>query len=285
MLKLELYGDAYASRITQLYVDAFSQIEADMTSLLDRYMEQGNLTPEEARKYLSEPVSKKQRMQLMQKLNEIEDPELRRKLIARINSGSYAARAKRLRVLQDNIRVECAKVAQRQIGVQTEALRETGAQSYYRTIFDIEQGAGYAADFAKVSLSSIDHVLAERYEGKAFSDRVWDDTQAMADRLAGIIRTNVTTGKSWRRCISDVQQFSASQGHGRVYSAMRLLRTETAAVMNEMSAEASMELGAARYRLRIITKQRKPTLIRSRSQISRRAAMWTRRSSTIRTRS
>lgn len=239
---------AYAGRIADLYVEAFSQIEVDMKALLDRFMEQGNLTPEEARKYLAEPVTKKQRDLLMQKLNEIEDPDIRRKLLARINSGSYAVRAKRLRVLQDNIRIECAKVAQRQISVQTEAMRSTGEQSYYRTIFDIEQGAGYAADFAKVSISSIDSMLAEKYEGKSFSDRVWNDTQVMADHLGQIIQTNVTTGRSWGRCIDEVQRFSASQGQGGLYSALRLLRTETASVMNEMSAQASEELGAARYR-------------------------------------
>jgi SPP1 gp7 family putative phage head morphogenesis protein len=248
MLDLELYSTGYARRIADIYTAAFAQIEEDLQDLLGRYIRLGELSPEEARAYLNEPITGRQREKLMTVLDAADDDKVRRQLLARIQSGSYAARAKRLRAIQDNLRVACARVAEQEIAQQQQALRDVGANAYYRTVFDISQGTGAAVPFAAVRMERVDELAAQRWCGPDFSSRVWANTAQMAERLSETIRVNLITGKSWRRCLKEMESFMSTPGQGGLFAAERLLRTETARMANELSAQASQDLGAERYR-------------------------------------
>ncbi|MEA5060668.1 MAG: minor capsid protein [Candidatus Pelethousia sp.] len=248
MLDLELYSTGYAQRITDIYAAAFQQLEEDLQDLLGRYMEMGELSPEEARAYLNEPITTKQRGKLLAMLGAVEDETVRRRLLARIQSNSYTARAQRLRAIQDNLRIACARVAEQEITQQHKALRDIGANAYYRTVFDIAQGTGTVVPFSDVRMERIDALAAQRWCGPDFSSRVWANTGQMAKHLGEIIRVNLITGKSWQRCLKEMEGFMATPGQGGLFAAERLLRTETARMANELSAEASQDLGAERYR-------------------------------------
>lgn len=248
MLRIELVGNGYADRIYQLYLDAYRELQDDLDALFALYAEQGDLDPIDAAKYLREPVTRAQADTILERIAEIQDPDVRRKMLAKANAGQYAARMKRLQAAQENIRAECAKVAYKQISMTQEALRSSGSESYYRTIFDVQKGTGVSVPFSEIRIEHIDSVLSERWVGANYSDRVWENTSAMADRLGEIVRTNVATGKSWKRCLDDIREFMATPGEGGLYAAERLLRTETARVLNEMSAEASIDIGMERYR-------------------------------------
>jgi SPP1 gp7 family putative phage head morphogenesis protein len=95
---------------------------------------------------------------------------------------------------------------------------------------------------------AVDDLLAQRWSGKNFSERVWGNTEVMADHLAEIMRTNMTTGRSWRRCLDEMQAFAATPGHGALYAAERLLRTEQNFVANQMALRAMREMGVQHYR-------------------------------------
>lgn len=248
MMRLELLGDDYAARLYRLYTDAFDELNKAMSDLFERYAAQGGLSPIEAVQYLREPVTRAQADALMQTISGIEDPDVKRKLLARANSAQYAARLKRLEAMQESVRAECAKVADKEIALHQEAARKIGTESYYRTVFDIQQGAGAAIPFSQISIDRIDAVLSQKWAGDDFSTRVWQNAEAMSQHLSELIRTNVATGRPWERCVEEMQQYMATPGQGSTYAAARLLRTETVHVANEMSAEASSGMGAKRYR-------------------------------------
>lgn len=248
MMRLELLGDDYAARLYRLYTDAFDELNKAMSDLFERYASQGGLSPIEAAQYLREPVTRAQAEALMQTISDIEDPDVKRKLLARANSAQYAARLKRLEAMQESVRAECAKVADKEIALHQEAARKIGSESYYRTVFNIQQGAGAAIPFSQISIDKIDAVLSQKWAGDDFSTRVWQNAEAMSQHLSELIRTNVATGRPWERCVEEMQQYMATPGQGGTYAAARLLRTETAHVANEMSAEASSAMGAKRYR-------------------------------------
>jgi len=248
LLRIELIGDDYAGRIYRLYKNAFNELNGELSSLFDRYAEQGGLTPIEAAQYLREPVTRAQSDALMKLIDSVEDPDAKRKLLARANSSQYAARMKRIQAMQESIRAECAKVAEQEISAHQEAARRIGTESYYRTVFDFQQGAGAAIPFAGITIDEIDAVLARKWTGESYSARVWDNTSAMAQKLGEIVRTNVATGRPWERCVGELQEYMATPGQGGAYAAERLLRTETMHVYNEISAGASSSMGAKRYR-------------------------------------
>ena len=248
MLRIELIGDDYAARIFQLYKDAFDELSTELSALFEHYAAQGDLSPVEAARYLREPLPRARADALMKLITEIDDPDVRRKLLARANSAQYGARMKRLQAMQEGIRAECAKVADKEIAVHQEAARKVGSEAYYRTVFDVQQGTGAAIPFSQITIEEIDAVLSQRWAGENYSERVWQNADELAEKLGEIVRVNVATGRPWERCLGELEEFMASPDQGGVYAAARLLRTETMHVYNEMSAEASSGLGAKRYR-------------------------------------
>lgn len=248
MRRAELLADNYEARIYRLYSEAFDELNGELKALFDRYAQQGALTPIEAAEYLRSPVTRAQADAIMPKLSEVADPETRRKLLAQANSAQVSARMKRIQAMQESIKAECAKIADKEIAIHQEAARKIGAEAYYRTVFDVQQGVNAAIPFTQITIEKIDEVLSRKWAGANYSARVWQNTEVMAQKLGEIVRTNVSTGRPWERCVDEVQQYMTTPDQGGRYAATRLLRTETMHVYNEMSAEASSALGAERYR-------------------------------------
>jgi len=248
MLRIELIGDDYTVRIFRLYKDAFDELSTELSALFEHYAAQGDISPVEAARYLREPLPRVRADALMKLITEIDDPDVRRKLLARANSAQYGARMKRLQAMQESIRAECAKVADKEIAVHQEAARKVGSEAYSRTVFDVQQGTGAAVPFSQITIEEIDAVLSQRWAGENYSARVWQNADELAEKLGEIVRVNVATGRPWERCLRELEEFMAAADQGGVYAAARLLRTETMHVYNEMSAEASSGLGAKRYR-------------------------------------
>lgn len=244
----DLIGDDYQSRILDLYKKSFDELNGDLNELFDRYISQGAITPTEAISYLRDPVSRAKADEIMRKLGEVIDPDERRRLLAQANSGQVSARMSRLRAMQENIKAECAKIADKEIAIHQEAARKVGYNAYYRTLFDVQQGVNAAVPFAQITIEKIDAVLARKWAGENYSSRVWDNTSSMAQKLGEIVRTNVASGRSWERCVDEIKLYMTSPDQGGYYAAARLLRTETMHVYNEMSAQASRSMGARRYR-------------------------------------
>jgi len=248
MLRIELIGDDYAARIFRLYKDGFDELSTELSALFEHYAAQGDLSPIEAARYLREPLPRARADTLIKLISDVDDPDVRRKLLSRVNSGQYGARMKRLQAMQENIRAECAKVADREIAMHQEAARKVGTEAYYRTVFDVQQGTGAAIPFSQITIEEIDAVLSQRWAGDNYSARVWQNADELAEKLGEIVRLNVATGRPWERCLRELEEFMASPDQCGVYAAARLLRTETMHVYNEMSAEASSSMGAKRYR-------------------------------------
>jgi len=246
--RADLLADGYEAKIFELYQESFDELNGELKELFQHYVEQGALSPVEAAEYLRVPVTRAQADAILQKLTEVEDPEVRRRLLAQANSAQVAARMKRIQAMQENIKAECARIADKEIAIHQEAARKIGADAYYRTAFDVQQGVNAAIPFAQITIEKIDTVLSQHWAGANYSARVWQNAEAMAQKLGELVRTNVASGRPWEQCIDDVQQFMTTPDQGGYYAAARLLRTETMHVYNEMSAEASSAFGAKRYR-------------------------------------
>ena len=248
-LRLERGTLPYIRKLASLYARAYRSLREDLDRLFERYVETGDFSPEEAAAYLREPVTPKERKILEDALKGITDEDERRKAVARINSASYRARMDRLHAMQERIRIECAKTAPDVIDTIRQAMERSGREAYYRTIFDNSKAAGVQLPFTDLSLERLEGVINQKIEGKSVSSRVWGNTNAVAQLLTDTLKENVATGRSWRRSVSDMRELlGVDYPGGATYAATRILRTETARVNNELSAEANVENGFDRYR-------------------------------------
>ena len=73
------------------------------------------------------------------------------------------------------------RLANAEIGVDTEHLGDIIQNAYMQTVFDVTKGADYRAAFDLIPKSRVKAILSTNWSGQMFSQRVWDNTNALAD--------------------------------------------------------------------------------------------------------
>lgn len=244
MAAVERGTDPYLRNISSLYARAAAQIKTDIEAILQAYQRNGSLTREEALQLLRDPLTPAEIDEIRVKLAAVDNLEERLRLSARLNAPAYQARIDRLEAIRISAAHEMSNLAIDQSGSTKKSLQAAGKDSYTRTVFDLQRGTGLAYQFAKVTDSQIEEVLKQRWSGDHYSDRIWRSTQDLAKRIPDVIQQNMVTGRSWRRCLDEVDDLVQ---RGGMYSAERILRTETAYVANEMDAQAYEDADVEQY--------------------------------------
>ena len=115
--------------------------------------------------------------------------------------------------------------------------------SYYKSIYDIQQDNGLAFSFSKLSEKQIDHVLKSKWSGVNYSSRIWSNTNELARNVKEELLLNLMTGRSNEEAAKAIQGcFNTGMMEAR-----RLIRTESCYIVNEMEAQSFEECGIDKY--------------------------------------
>jgi len=239
-----LADEALRKKVFNAYTRAEQQIVADAKKIFDRYASTGGLTEAEAKQLLSTRESADILRTLRAELSAIADPDVRRKALNRLHAQAYGARIGRVDALRERIRAEMAKVADAQTRAIDDTLRKVIPDTYYRSIYDMQVGTGYAFDFSVLPERVIQGLVRRPYMGTHFSARVWADTQQVADTIYGILSKGLTSGMSVARMTRELMDATG----GSRYAAARLIRTEANHAYNAAELEVDKAEGVERYR-------------------------------------
>lgn len=235
---------AIKTKTVKLYAKAQKDLDARINRIFSRYAANGELTPEEARRMLNTKEAEAELEALRKELNNIKDPVIKRKALARLNAPAYAARINRLEALKANIETETALLADREKRELKRLLEDVSGDTYYRSIYDTQIGTGLGFEFSVLPKGAVNTIVNDRWKGANFSDRIWQNTSALANSAYGIVARGIMTGAGpqvMARQLADAMQSG-------MYSSMRLIRTETNRVHNAAEKAAYEEEGITEYR-------------------------------------
>ena len=230
--------------IANAYDKANSEITAEIKKIFETYKNEHGLTDEEARQFISHTETKELIQYLKFKLNTIADERIRKDILNRINAVSYAARITRLEALSERVGAIFKQTADIELGTDKSVLGNAYKESYYRTMFDCQQGFGIGADFALIPEKALKTVLESKFMGKNFSERVWTNTNALAKKLKTVLSAGIATGASIEKMSNDIADLSLQ---GKMM-ATRLIRTETTFYMGQGELKAYAEFGIDKYK-------------------------------------
>lgn len=137
----------------------------------------------------------------------------------------------------------CSRLANAEIGVDTAHLGDIIQSAYMQTVFDVTKGADYHAAFDLIPESRVKAILSTNWSGQMFSERVWDNTNALADGLKHDMLVGIMAGKSEQHMSDDIMNRC---GVG-AFEARRLVRTETTCVANMAELDGYQELDIDEY--------------------------------------
>lgn len=233
-----------AQEIAQLYLKASRYISAQADEIFEKYMTKYGLTENEAHRLLSELRDKTSLDELLEKLRNGSNNESREELRKQLEAPAYQARLERLRQLQNQIDMVMTQVYHLELQKNTSYYVDLGNEAYYKSMFNIQQQAETAFSFSCIDAETIDRVMNSRWSGENYSERIWKNTQTLANNLKEELLLGVVTGKTYREMANEIQNKYAAGA----YNARRLVRTEGNFVATEINFKAYEEAGIEKYR-------------------------------------
>ncbi|MCD8142312.1 MAG: minor capsid protein [Clostridiales bacterium] len=159
---------------------------------------------------------------------------MKRDIWARLSAPAYANRISRLQALRDDIYAQARRVGLSEVEYVSDRLTDTLEQSYYRTIFDVEQYAGEGYRFDLLGDNQITAALSANWSGKNWSDRLWDNNQRFADAVEETVTVGILAGLRYDEMRDNLLSvIGLDDTQGAKYNARRLVMTECSYIANQ----------------------------------------------------
>lgn len=232
-----------ADQIADLYQKASRYLSLQADDIFEKYRTKHGLSEAEARRLINTLQDMTSLDELLQKLRNGDKDEPKRQLLSQLEAQAYQARIERLRQVQNQLDIIMRNVYQQEKEFSTSFYTDLANESYYRSIYNIQQRADAAFSFGHVSAKVIDKVVNSRWSGENYSERIWGNTQALAEDLKKELLINLVTGRTNREAATIIaNKFAQGTSNAR-----RLVRTESNFVSTEMNFKAYEECGIKEY--------------------------------------
>ena len=231
LTEAEKQGEKYSKRIQKIYDQANKNIQRDIENIYANYSKATGLDVQSLKTLLTKTET--------QKLWD----ELKRQGLDKYVKNNYKARISRLEKLQAQIYAKAKEIYPQEQLEHTMCYEGVINSSYYKTIYDTQMGVGYDFAFSKIDDNMVKSLLSERWSGKNYSQRIWGNTDILAESLSEIIGGAMISGQSIAKTSRQIRErFDVAK-----YYADRLVRTETNHFNNEADAMAYEEMDVEKY--------------------------------------
>lgn len=236
-------AESTADTLGKAYYATARYLQGEANDVFNAFTDKFELSIAEAETMLKNAPNKSMFEQMKTALATCTDEQRKQELETLLSSPAYAHRIGRLNDLASKISDMCSRLANAEIGVDTEHLGDIIQSAYMQTVFDVTKGADYRAAFDLIPESRVKAILSTNWSGQMFSERVWDNTNALADGLKHDMLVGIMAGKSEQHMADDIM---SRCGVG-AFEARRLVRTETTCVANMAELYGYKELDIDEY--------------------------------------
>ena len=248
-----------ADEIAQLYLKASRYLSSQADDIFEKYQTKYGLSENEARRLLNELRDKTSLDELLEKLKNGSSDMNRQELLKQLEAPAYQARLERLRQLQNQLDLVMTQIYNQEKQKNTSFYTDLANESYYKSMFNIQQQAGLAFSFSAIDPQMIDQVVNSKWSGKNYSERIWKNTEALAHDIKEQLLLGLVTGKTNREVSKEIQnKYAVGAAVAR-----RLVRTESCFISNEINFNAYEEAGIEIYRYCAILDLRTSQICRS----------------------
>lgn len=239
----ERRGEESVRAMDILYQEALDAIQRDVDAFYGRYADKQGITLQEAHKRLNPAELESFQRENARYYDEAKRLGYSKDYQAYLRELSARAYLSRQQALQASIRHEVEALAAKQNASLGSALGDVYGESYYHTIFDVQQGTGTGASFARVDDKAIRRATSKPWLGENYSDRVWKNKAQLLGQLDRVIGQSFALGRSSKEIGKELaRRMNVSQG-----AAARLVRTEVNHAANQASLDGYREAGVEEY--------------------------------------
>lgn len=227
----EKTSEVYIERIKKIYSQAYKDIDEEIARVYKNYSKETGLDVQKLKELLTRSETKKTWEQM------------KRQGLDKYIKNNYKSRISRLEQIQAQIYAKAKQIYPKEELEQTMCYKGVINNSYYKAIYDTQMGTGYDFSFNKIDKNITNALLNEKWSGANYSQRIWNNTDILADSLSQVLGGALLSGQSIEKTTKQIKdRFNVSK-----YYAERLVRTETNHFNNEADAMAYEEMGIDKY--------------------------------------
>ena len=227
----EKISNVYVERIKRIYAQANRNINKEIEKIYASYSRDTGLDVEKLKELLTRSETKKT------------FDEMKRHGLDKYVKTNYKARISRLEQLQAQIYAKAKLIYPKEELEQTMAYRGVINNSYYKAVYDTQMGTGFNFAFSKIDKNTLNAILTEGWSGKNYSERIWGNTDILAESVSEIVGGAILSGQSIDKTTRQIdERFRVGK-----YYAERLVRTETNHFNNLADAMAYKDMGVEYY--------------------------------------
>ena len=255
---MKISRDTVEKRLASHYKKALREIREDMLKLYGTFAKDNGIDFSEAKQMLGSKEFREWRMSIQEYLKGIEsgDKGLEREL----NVLAMRPRINRLEKLYSE-NLQALDDLGRKVGKDMrDFLSKSYHDSYAKDIFDLVKVGGLAVELAKLDNVSVTQVLASRWSGKNYSQRIWKNTQLLSRSIRDTISQGVNRGLS----IQQMSRNLENKMQSGYRNAVRLVRTEMNFVNNQAHADSMKDAGIEAYEFIAVMDNRTSSACKSR---------------------
>ncbi len=238
------YITASLLEINQAYEEAMKQLQRRVDRLFWRFVREGGMTEQEARRILKQTISSQEISDILAQLETITDPQIREQLLKQIDAYYYQSRISREEALRAAIQTQMSVIADRELAISTKAYTNVIQSEYLRSMFDAQQYLGVAFSFQELPDKVIRQILQENWSGKHYSSRIWGNAQVINREIEKLLLKGAMLGINSRQLAKQLNKLANSG----TYAAERLIRTETTYFTTMADLEAAKARGTRQIR-------------------------------------
>ena len=231
MTEAEKHSEAYINRIKKIYEQAYRNVNREINRVYWNYSKDTGLDIDRLKELLTRSET--------EKLWE----QMKKQGLDRFIKNNYKSRISRLEQIQAQIYAKAKLIYPKEELEQTMCYKGVVNNSYYKAVYDTQMGTGYDFGFNKIDKNLLDTILNEKWSGKNYSQRIWKNTDILAESVSQLVGGALLSGQSIQKTSREIKErFRVSK-----YYAERLVRTETNHFNNEADALAYEEMGVDQY--------------------------------------
>lgn len=231
-----------AKELSVIYSKAAIYTAKQIEGIFNRFASKHHLTRDEAINLLSEADGKD-----FEKLLEVYKNKTgaqKREVLAELEAPAYKNRMKRLDDINKSINKLINAIASKERDAIDKTMRKVYESSYHHAVYEAARMSGLDLQTGPIDEGALETILKKKWSGQNYSERVWNNTQKVADALKEEFMIGALTGKTEKEMTDSInERFLSGRNKAR-----RLVRTESSYIHNEAHFQAYKDYGIEEYR-------------------------------------
>lgn len=232
-----------SEELSKLYQKSCFYFNEHISGIFEKYKTKYGLSQAEAKNLLNSLKDPTSYDEMLSKLKSSKGNE-RKELLKELEAPAYRYRINKFQEAQRQLDSLMNNVYKQEKEINTLTYIDVAYNAYYDSIYSLQQRTGIAFNFDTIDPELVDKLLSSKWSGKNYSERIWNNTQQVADSIKEEMLMGALTGKTEKEMIATItERFAVG-----LYSARRLIYTESDFISNALDLEAYKEAGVTKVR-------------------------------------